>query len=127
MELDKITRPRMIAGSVGVLAIVAGLSFWFFGGGAVQLAGDGSGGTCKPIETAAVTDDDFTVGEAKRLVAVREKAVKDHCLEGTPTFLLNGKKLDLNGPLLEALDGQLRSELKALGVKAPTNAAPTVP
>jgi protein-disulfide isomerase len=239
MELDKFTRPQMIASGVGALAVVAGLSFWFLGGDPAQLVGDGSGGACKPIETVAVTDDDFTVGvakapitlveyasqtcvhcaafhreawptieatyvktglvrfvfrdfqrnrvdlvasvlgrcmgrdafvpftdllfdnqetwmnradqdalaglremtrragmtnsefdaclkkedEAKRLIAIREKAVKDHCLEGTPTFLLNGKKLDLKGPLLEALDEQLRSELKARGVKAPTNAA----
>ncbi|MEQ1866516.1 MAG: thioredoxin domain-containing protein [Micropepsaceae bacterium] len=239
MDLNTFTRPQLIAGSAGVLTVVAGLSFWFFSGGPAQLSGDGSGGTCNPIETAAVIDDDFTVGEAnapitlveyasqtcvhcaafhrdawptieatyvktglvrfvfrdfqrnrvdlaasvlgrcmgrdafmaftgllfenqetwmnradqdalaglremtrragmtnsefdacmkkedeaKRLVAIREKAVKDYCLEGTPTFLLNGKKLDLKGPLLEALDEQLRSELKTRGVEAPTKAA----
>ena len=243
MDLNNLNRSHLIVACVGVLAVVAGFSFWLLGGFTLQLAGDGSGGTCKPIETVAVTDDDFTMGEAKapitlveyasqtcvhcaafhrdawptieanyvktglvrfvfrdfqrnrvdlaasvlgrcmgrdafipftdllfenqetwmnredqdalaglremtrragmtnaefdacmkkeddakRLVAIREKAVKDHCLEGTPTFLLNGKTLDLKGPLLEALDEQLRSELKALGVAVPAKADATVP
>jgi protein-disulfide isomerase len=77
---------------------------------------------------AGMTNEDFDAcmkneDQAKRLVETRDKAVKDYCVEGTPTFLLNGKKINLKGSPLEAMDKRLRDEMKALGLEAPAAAA----
>ena len=88
---------------------------------------DAVAGLREMTRRAGMTDAEFEAclkreDEAKRLVAIRDTAAKDYCLEGTPTFLLNGKKLVLKGDLFESLDVQLRTELKALGVDVPASA-----
>ena len=231
MNFSKPSRPLLIAGGIGALVILGGLSFWLFSGGADEVAG----GSCKPVETITVSADDFIMGDAKapitlveyasqtcvhcaafqrealpalaasyiktglvrfvfrdfqrnridlaasvlgrclgreafmpftdllfenqetwvnredqdvvaglremtrragmtnenfdacmknedeaaRLIAIKDKATTDYCIDATPTFLLNGKKLELKGSLLDGLDRELRAELKALGVEAP--------
>jgi protein-disulfide isomerase len=73
---------------------------------------------------AGMSEADFLAcmkndGEAQRLVAQTEKASKDYCVDGTPTFLLNGTKVDVRGSMIEDLDAALRAELKKIGVTPP--------
>jgi protein-disulfide isomerase len=241
MNFSNLNRPLVIAGGIGALFVSGGLSFWLVSGAADQVASGVDAGSCKPIETVAVSDDDFTLGDAKapitlveyasqtcgacasfnrdvfpkieetyiktglvrfvfrdfqrnrvdlaasvlgrclgrdafipftdllfanqdtwmnredqdavaglkemtrragmtnedfdsclkkeddakRLIEIRDKAKNDYCLEGTPTFLLNGKKLDLKGGPPDGLDRHLSAELKALGVAVPPTAPAT--
>lgn len=72
------------------------------------------------FETCLTKEDD-----AKKIVAAQEVAVKDYCINGTPYFLMNGKKL-ANGEIpWSELDEKLRAELKAKGVNLPAAPAAT--
>jgi len=63
--------------------------------------------------------------DAKKVVAAQEVAVKDYCINGTPYFLMNGKKL-ANGEIpWSELDEKLRAELKTKGVNLPAPPAAT--
>jgi protein-disulfide isomerase len=64
--------------------------------------------------------------EAKRLLAISIQAQKDYCIEGTPTFLLNGKKLDEVGTF-EELDAYIQAEIKAKAPKSDTAPGKTKP
>ena len=61
--------------------------------------------------------------DAKRVLAVQEKAIKDYCVGGTPTFLVNGKVIGSGEMLWTDLDGKLREAAKAKGVTIPAAAA----
>lgn len=88
---------------------------------------DAVAGLKEMTRRAGMTNEEFDAcmkneDQAKRLVEARNKAEKDYCLEGTPTFLLNGKKINLKGSPLESLDKHLREEMKTLGLEAPAAA-----
>lgn len=81
---------------------------------------------------AGMSNQDFEAcmkkeAEAKRLSDIRDKAMKDYCLEATPTLILNGKKLGSEGTSYEGLDGLLTAELKKLGKAAPAAATTETP
>jgi protein-disulfide isomerase len=61
--------------------------------------------------------------DAKRVLEVQKKAMKDYCVGGTPTFLLNGKILATAEIEWTALDQKLRDAAKEKGVTIPTAAA----
>jgi len=63
--------------------------------------------------------------EAKRLSDLRDKAMKDYCLDSTPTLIMNGKKLPLEASSYEGLDKMLREELTKLGKTPPAAAGAT--
>ncbi len=73
---------------------------------------------------AGMSGDDFEKcmskeDDAKKIVAAQDVAVKDYCINGTPYFLMNGKKL-ANGEIAwSELDEKLRAELKTKGVTVP--------
>ncbi len=63
--------------------------------------------------------------DAQKINAIQQTAVKDYCVGGTPTFLMNGKPL-ANGEVPYAeIDQKIRAELKRLGKAAPPPAAPS--
>jgi protein-disulfide isomerase len=64
-----------------------------------------------------------TEADAKRVLAVQEKAMKDYCVGGTPTFLVNGKIIASGEILWSTLDEKLREAAKAKGVTIPPAAA----
>jgi protein-disulfide isomerase len=77
-----------------------------------------------------------TDADAKRVLAVQQKAMKDYCVGGTPTFLLNGKVIGSGEILWSTLDEKLREAAKEKGVTipaaatdaaAPAEGAPTAP
>lgn len=77
---------------------------------------------------AGMSGDDFekclsTEEDAKKIVEAQAKANKDYCVSGTPTFLMNGKKLAGGEIAWSELDEKLRAELKAKGVTPPPAAA----
>jgi protein-disulfide isomerase len=90
---------------------------------------------------AGMSGDEFekclaTDADAKRVLAVQQKAMKDYCVGGTPTFLLNGKVIGSGEILWETLDSKLREAAKEKGVTipaaatdaaAPAEGAPTAP
>lgn len=90
---------------------------------------------------AGMSGDEFekclsTDADAKRVLAVQQKAMKDYCVGGTPTFLLNGKVIASGEILWETLDSKLREAAKEKGVTipaaatdaaAPAEGAPTAP
>ena len=76
---------------------------------------------------AGMSGDDFekclsTEEDAKRVVEAQAKANQDYCITGTPTFLMNGKKLASGEIPWSELDEKLRAELKAKGVDVPASA-----
>jgi protein-disulfide isomerase len=78
---------------------------------------------------AGMSGDEFekclsTEDDAKKVVAAQTQANKDYCITGTPTFLMNGKKLASGEIPWADLDAKLRAELKAKGVEAPATEAP---
>lgn len=80
---------------------------------------------------AGMSGDDFekclsTEEDAKKIVEVQAKANKDYCISGTPTFLMNGKKLASGEIPWTELDERLRAALKEKGVELPA-AAPAAP
>jgi protein-disulfide isomerase len=90
---------------------------------------------------AGMSGDEFekclsTDTDAKRVLAVQKKAMKDYCVGGTPTFLLNGKVIGSGEILWSTLDEKLREAAKEKGVTIPAAAtdaaaqaegAPTAP
>ena len=54
--------------------------------------------------------------EAKRLLDATIKAKNDYCIEGTPTLLINGKKV-ADAPSVEEFLGMIDAEVKALSAK----------
>lgn len=90
---------------------------------------------------AGMSGDEFekclsTDTDAKRVLAVQQKAMKDYCVGGTPTFLLNGKVIASGEILWSTLDEKLREAAKEKGVTisaaatdaaAPAEGAPTAP
>ncbi|MEQ1756400.1 MAG: thioredoxin domain-containing protein [Micropepsaceae bacterium] len=56
---------------------------------------------------------------ATELAKASNKAAKTYCITGTPTLLLNGKKLEGFGATFEKLDLAIRAELKKAGVAEP--------
>jgi protein-disulfide isomerase len=78
---------------------------------------------------AGMSGDEFekclsTEADAKKVVAAQMQANKDYCITGTPTFLMNGKKLASGEIPWAELDTKLRAELKAKGVEPPAAEAP---
>ncbi len=76
---------------------------------------------------AGMSGDEFekclsTDTDAKRVLAVQEKAMKDYCVGGTPTFLLNGKVIASGEILWSTLDEKLREAAKEKGVTIPAAA-----
>jgi hypothetical protein len=76
---------------------------------------------------AGMSGDEFekclsTEDDAKRVLAIQEKAMKDYCVGGTPTFLMNGKVIGSGEILWSDLDEKLRTEAKAKGVTIPAAA-----
>lgn len=61
---------------------------------------------------------------AKQLAQASQGAARDYCITGTPTLLLNGRKLEGSQTSHESLDSAIRAELKKAGVEAPPAAAP---
>lgn len=60
---------------------------------------------------------------AKELFQKSSQGAKDYCITGTPTLLLNGKKLEGMNTAFEKLDAAIREELKKAGVEAPPPAS----
>ena len=56
---------------------------------------------------------------ATQLAKASNKAAKDYCITGTPTLLLNGKKIEGVGTAYDKLDEAIRAELKKAGIAAP--------
>jgi protein-disulfide isomerase len=76
---------------------------------------------------AGMSGDEFekclsTDADAKKVLAAQTQAVKDYCVGGTPTFLLNGKTIATGGIPWSELDEKIRTELKAKGVDLPAAA-----
>lgn len=80
-------------------------------------------------KSAGLADKDFEAcmkqeDQAKQLLAKSIKAQKDYCIEGTPTLLLNGKKIE-NATTFDELDAYVQAEIKANApAAAPTKATP---
>lgn len=64
---------------------------------------------------------------AKKLAEKSQADAKDFCITGTPTLLLNGKKLEGMNTAFEKLDAAIREELKKAGIEAPPAAAAETP
>jgi protein-disulfide isomerase len=79
---------------------------------------------------AGMSGDEFekcvsTEDDAKKVIANQEAAVKDYCVNSTPYFFMNGKKLTAGEIPWSELDEKVRTELKAKGVTLPD--APAAP
>lgn len=64
---------------------------------------------------------------AKKLAEKSQSDAKDYCITGTPTLLLNGKKLEGMSTAHEKLDAAIREELKKAGVEVPPAATEEAP
>ena len=64
---------------------------------------------------------------ATKLAQASQQASKDYCITGTPTLLLNGKKLEGMNTAFEKIDEAIRAELKKAGVEVPPPAAAETP
>ena len=62
--------------------------------------------------------------DADKITAIQRTAVKDYCVAGTPTFLMNGKPLASGEIPYAEIDQKLRAELKRLGKAAPPPSTP---
>jgi protein-disulfide isomerase len=72
----KVDTPYLIAGAVGLLAVLAGLAFWIWGGGSAgttptQTAANGE---CVAKETFEVTANDYVLGKADAPLTIIEYA-----------------------------------------------------
>jgi len=73
----KVDTPYLIAGAVGLLAILGGLAFWIWGGGSsdpatpTQMAANGE---CVPKETFEVAATDYVLGKADAPLTIIEYA-----------------------------------------------------
>lgn len=73
---------------------------------------------------AGMSSEDFETclqkqDEATKLAKASQAAANDYCMTGTPTLLLNGRKLEGREIAYENLDAAIRAELKKAGVEAP--------
>jgi len=57
--------------------------------------------------------------DAEKITAIQKTAVKDYCVAGTPTFLMNGKALASGEVPFAEVDAKIRAELKRLGKAEP--------
>lgn len=78
---------------------------------------------------AGMSSDDFDTCLKKQELATQlykasTQGAKDYCISGTPTLLLNGKKLEGMATSYEKLDGAIKDELKKLGLPIPASATP---
>ena len=78
---------------------------------------------------AGMSSDDFNTCLKKQELATQlakasAQDAKDYCISGTPTLLLNGKKLEGMATSFEKLDGAIKDELKKLGLPIPAPAIP---
>lgn len=64
---------------------------------------------------------------AKKLADKSQADAKDYCITGTPTLLLNGKKLEGMNTAHEKLDAAIREEMKKAGIEVPPAAATETP
>jgi len=64
---------------------------------------------------------------AKELVKQSTQAAKDYCISGTPTLILNGKKLEGTATTFENLSTEINAELKKIGKAVPAAAATATP
>lgn len=76
---------------------------------------------------AGMSGDEFekclsTETDAKRVLEIQKKAMKDYCVGGTPTFILNGKVIGSGEILWSTLDTKLREAAKEKGVTIPAAA-----
>lgn len=71
----------------------------------------GAGMTADAFESCMTKE-----AEAKRLLDATVKAKTDYCIDGTPTLLINGKKVG-EMPSIEEFLGLIDAELKALSAK----------
>ncbi len=76
---------------------------------------------------AGMSGDEFEAclskeDDARRVLAVQEKAIKDYCVGGTPTFLVNGKVIGSGEMPWGDFDAKLREAAKAKGVTIPAAA-----
>jgi protein-disulfide isomerase len=63
-----------------------------------------------------------TETDAKRVLEIQKQAMKDYCVGGTPTFILNGKVIASGEILWSTLDTKLREAAKEKGVTIPAAA-----
>jgi protein-disulfide isomerase len=73
----KVDTPYLIAGAVGLLAILGGLAFWIWGGGSTDPATPtqtAANGECVPKETFQVAATDYAVGKADAPLTIIEYA-----------------------------------------------------
>ena len=78
---------------------------------------------------AGMSSDDFDTCLKKQELATQlakasAQDAKDYCISGTPTLLLNGKKLEGMATSYEKLDAAIKDELKKLGLPVPASATP---
>jgi len=78
---------------------------------------------------AGMSSDDFDTCLKKQELATQlakasAQDAKDYCISGTPTLLLNGKKLEGMATSYEKLDAAIKDELKKLGLPVPVSATP---
>jgi protein-disulfide isomerase len=64
---------------------------------------------------------------AKKLAEKSQADAKDYCITGTPTLLLNGRKLEGIDTAYVKLDAAIREEMKKAGVEVPPAAAAETP
>lgn len=75
---------------------------------------------------AGMSGDEFekclsSEDDAKKIIAGLEKAQKDHCVGGTPSFFVDGKFFVAREVEYEELETKLREALKAKGVDVPAS------
>jgi protein-disulfide isomerase len=73
---------------------------------------------------AGMSGDEFekclsSEDDAKKVLEVQSKAIKDYCINGTPTFLVNGKIIKSGEIPWAELDEKMRTALKEKGVDLP--------
>jgi protein-disulfide isomerase len=73
----KVDTPYLIAGAVGLLAVLAGLAFWIWGGGSAdptKPTQTAANGECVAKETYEVTANDYVLGKADAPLTIIEYA-----------------------------------------------------
>ena len=73
----KVDTPYLIAGAVGLLAILGGLAFWIWGGGSADPAAPTqttANGECVPKETFEVAATDYAIGKPDAPLTIIEYA-----------------------------------------------------
>ncbi|MDZ4868943.1 MAG: thioredoxin domain-containing protein [Alphaproteobacteria bacterium] len=73
----KVDTPYLIAGAIGLLAVLAGLAFWIWGGGSAdptKPTQTAANGECVAKETYEVTANDYVLGKADAPLTIIEYA-----------------------------------------------------